>query len=447
MKLSERISTGIKELDEILGGGFYRGSIVLLAGNPGTGKTIFASQFLYSGLKKGEKCVYLSFAEDLNGYLFRMKRLGLDFEPFLKSGKFIFIPAPTVVSEDSVKGLVEELIELLYENNIKRVVIDPITAILDIVSLEKSRSLFHSGLIKALKSLGITGIFIADLPYSTETIGFEEFLVDTVIIMRMQIEKGLSRRIMEIRKTRFFAMDYISFEYAITDRGIRLYLPYLYEMKGCYSTGERLSTGLKELDEMLGGGLLKGSSILIFGPSGSGKTYISSLVALENAAKNNNVMYISFDEPREQLLNFMKSISKWKGVEEKIEVYSISPALFTLSNLYYYISNLISEKKPDLIILDGLTSLKRIFGKDFLGFSRMFIMYSKKLRSTLILTDMTSKTLEDELSNMVDTVIMISLDITEDSVKRRIAVLKNRGSWHENSVKELVFGKEGVMIK
>ena len=135
------MKSGIKFFDEnIVKDGFPEGSLILIAGEPGAGKTIFASTFVYNGMAKfGEKGIYVSLAETKEDYYEEMKKLGMDFEKFEKEGLFKFIDLVTVTSET-----IEKEIELIMKEIItfqpKRIVIDPISALPNFWVLKKRES-------------------------------------------------------------------------------------------------------------------------------------------------------------------------------------------------------------------------------------------------------------------------------------------------------------------
>ena len=88
------IPTGIKNLDEVIGGGFLKGSMILVAGNPGSGKTTFAAQFIYEGLRRGESCLYVSFLEDEAEFGRHFSCLGMDFKMYSEKGLFKYLWFP-----------------------------------------------------------------------------------------------------------------------------------------------------------------------------------------------------------------------------------------------------------------------------------------------------------------------------------------------------------------
>ena len=180
---SNKVSSGIKELDKIIGGGYYPGYVVLLAGHPGAGKTTFAASFLYYGAKSNEPGVCISFAERKEEFYRHMKSFKMDFEELERQGKFKFIDAMTFASKDYIDELIKTIARSVYDINAKRVVIDSISALYHIIPKNIMRAFMHSILFTLLKPLGIVTYLIVELPLGTEVVGYgyEEFLADVVL--------------------------------------------------------------------------------------------------------------------------------------------------------------------------------------------------------------------------------------------------------------------------
>jgi len=128
---SKKCPVGIVELDEILGGGFPARSLILLTGNAGSGKTILSTQFLYNGAAKyGENGVYVSFAENRDDYCRNMLSLGMDMKSLERKGLFKFLDMVTMHGEDALKIITEKIVATTSELKAKRLVIDPMSALL-----------------------------------------------------------------------------------------------------------------------------------------------------------------------------------------------------------------------------------------------------------------------------------------------------------------------------
>jgi circadian clock protein KaiC len=371
----ERVRTGIPELDEMLGGGLPRGSVILVAGNPGTGKTTFAAAFAYEGARTGEPTVYLSFAESKKKFYKYMKQFGMNFEEAERRGLFEYVEAPTIADIEAMERIIEIFIERLVKLKAKRAVIDSISAVVQVMGRDKARAALHN-MVRMFESNNVTALLIEDLPYGVDVVGHgvEEFLVDGVIVFKVLREVGLTRRIMEIRKLRGVTASYYEVPFTIEPgRGLVLLLherPERVEMD-IHGGLNPVPTGVDGLDEALQGGLASGFQVLIVGPPGSGKTILASRIALKWAYEGKRVVYIGFNEPTSQLASRFRLMGLPEDMavhpvpiddtnytmEEPVHVMSVNATAYTLEQLYWRLARIVEQLLPDLIVLDGVSQL------------------------------------------------------------------------------------------
>jgi circadian clock protein KaiC len=194
---AEKISTGIPTLDKMFqGGGFARGSTVLVSGTAGTGKTSLAAAFAVERCKQGERCLFLSYEESSGQLTQNMSSIGLHFKPFIKKG-LLKISA----TRPSFFGLEMHLLDLyktIAEFKPQSVVIDPLTSLLSEGSEREIRSMI-TRTIDLLKSQGITGFFTSLVSSTAPSFSGGEIgvssLIDTWIVVRELEENAGSRRI------------------------------------------------------------------------------------------------------------------------------------------------------------------------------------------------------------------------------------------------------------
>ena len=183
----ERVPTGIDGLDAVVEGGFPKGSLILVAGNPGTGKTVFSAQFLYRGaVDHGENGVYVSFAEDKKSFIDYMRRFGMDFERLEKEGKIRILDLITV-TEKTVSDVLNKIVEEVLSLKAKRLVIDSFSAMAQAFKEKiEVRVILHTILGKIVRAAGCTTILVLEIPHGEERIGFgiEEFVADGIIILK-----------------------------------------------------------------------------------------------------------------------------------------------------------------------------------------------------------------------------------------------------------------------
>jgi len=229
--MDSRVKTGIGKLDQILKGGIPRGSIVLLAGGPGTGKTIFSARFLYSGMADyNENGMYVSFTEPRDTFKKYMLEFGWNFDEYEKRGLFTYLDLFST-SEEGLDHVMKTILEPISTRNIKRLVIDSVTALsISLGERYKVRNIIYL-LKQLLKQTECTSIFIAEVPfgYPMMGVGIEEFVVDGVIVLEMQREGYEFRRRLAVLKMRGTEHDLRYYRFDIQhDIGLKI-MPILTE--------------------------------------------------------------------------------------------------------------------------------------------------------------------------------------------------------------------------
>ncbi len=201
-----RARTGIPGFDDLLEGGFPPGSLISLAGRPGTGKTIFGSQFLFAGAKEfGEPGMYVSLLEGRKAYFRNMRRIGLDLEPLEDQGLFRFLEMPTLTAE-GMPAVWEEIVRNIDEHGIVRLVLDSFTAMTQGLETAADLRVFtHMLLGKVVAGGGCTTLMITETspPDGIPGVVMLDFIADGVIQFSLVPVAGDARvRYLEITKMR-----------------------------------------------------------------------------------------------------------------------------------------------------------------------------------------------------------------------------------------------------
>lgn len=194
----ERVKSGVPGLDGLIEGGFLRGDVMLLAGGTGSGKTIFSTQFIYSGATQhSENGVYATFEEDAKTLKRNTLRFGFDLEKLEREGKIRVIDLEALKGE-GLSANIEFIVNELKETEAKRLVIDSLTAFLTACQEKfEYRTLMHV-FYRILKARGCTTIMTCSVPTGAETLGLgiEEFIADSVLALE-KVTEGIEL------KTRF----------------------------------------------------------------------------------------------------------------------------------------------------------------------------------------------------------------------------------------------------
>ncbi len=225
----ERVESGVPGLDKLTEGGFVRNAVYLLAGQSGTGKTIFCMQYLLHGLRLGESCVYVTLEQPVEDILSDMGKFGWreELQKYISQGKLmIHYQQPSSMAE-----LREITSNLLRRSNASRFVLDS----LSIATMGWKESSLELGKIRmeifnymlSVKRSGVTSLLITEIPESEvkalSRYGFEEFIADGVIVLHyMEYAAGGVPRSLIIRKMRRTAHGNDIYPFEITNEGLKL---------------------------------------------------------------------------------------------------------------------------------------------------------------------------------------------------------------------------------
>jgi len=264
--------TGITGLDNILGGGFQRGSMIMLAGNPGTGKTVFATKFLATGLTEfGEPGIYISFGENRETLVTNMARqCGPEIGKALRNEKIKFLEY-TVMTDVGLEAILKTVLDEVVRTGAKRLVIDSYSAMAPLFEKGTIRTVLHSVLGEVIRETGCTTIVICEVPRGKVSLGtgVEEFVSDGLILLSTNDIDGRPIREIEILKMRGSKLEKTKCVFSLQG-GFEVFEPVNthqpktpMKFKMIADSQNRYSTGLAELDAILSGGYAKGDVVLL----------------------------------------------------------------------------------------------------------------------------------------------------------------------------------------
>lgn len=224
--ISNRISSGIKGLDDMIGGGFPKGHIVVVIGESGVGKTTLAMQFLMDGLVNKEPAIYISIEEEKESLIASARVYGWDMEKYIKDNKLAILNLDLSDIKTTSRKIKTELPEFIESFGAKRMVIDSITLFSIMFDDVIERRIRLAGLIKAIRKVGITSLFTAEV--NTDSTqhskdGIIEYTSDGVLILaHNEIERNI-KLMMRVVKMRRIQHDRSYRPYEITNKGIVVY--------------------------------------------------------------------------------------------------------------------------------------------------------------------------------------------------------------------------------
>lgn len=455
--------TGIDGFDEITGGGLPTGRPTLVCGSAGCGKTLFAMEFLIHGaMEYKEPGVFLAFEETAEDLAQNVASLGFDLNELIANNKLavdhVHIERSEIeeTGEYDLDGLFVRLNYAIDSVGAKRVVLDTLEALFSSLPNEgilraELRRLFHW-----LKEKGVTAVITAERGAGTLTRhGLEEYVSDCVILLDHRVIEQMSTRRLRVVKYRGSSHGTNEYPFLIDEEGISV-IPITSIGLDHKASRDRVSTGVPQLDSMLGGkGLFRGSSVLISGTAGTGKSSMAAHFARAACARGERCLYFAFEESMAQVIRNMRSIGLdlQNCVNEGLLRFAASrPTAYGLEMHVAKMHRLIEEFKPRAVVIDPLTNLMNIGTANEVQAALVRLIDLLKLRQiTGFFTGLShdGQALESTdigVSSIMDTWLLLR-DIESDGERNRgLYVLKSRGMAHSNQIREFRLTNHGVEL-
>ncbi|HEX6308376.1 MAG TPA: circadian clock protein KaiC [Longimicrobiales bacterium] len=463
----QKLATGIPTFDVIAEGGLPRNRTTLVSGTAGSGKTVFAVQFLAAGIvDAGENGVFVTFEESADDIRQNMRSFGWSLEEWERRGRLAFVDASPDPDMETVESGSFDLGALLarIENAVrkvdaKRVAVDSLGAVFSQFSDQSivRRELFR--IASALKKMGVTAVMTAERTEDYGPIarfGVEEFIADNVMVLRNVLDAEKRRRTVEILKFRGTTHQKGEFPFTIVADGGVIVLPLSAMELRQRSSQVRITSGNEQLDVMCGGGFFRDSIVLVSGATGTGKTLMVTEFMDGGAAQGERCLLLAFEESREQLF---RNATGWGTDFEAMErdgllkVVCDYPEVTGLEDRLLAIKGLVEEFRPNRVALDSLSALERA-GSDK-GFREFVIGLTSFIKHQEIAGLFTSTTptlmggtsiTESHISTLTDSIILLRYVENFGEMKRGITVLKMRGSQHDRDIREFLIDQHGMHV-
>ncbi|GKQ53551.1 circadian clock protein KaiC [Bradyrhizobium sp. Ce-3] len=463
----ERVKTGVEAFDELVMGGLPRARTTVVGGTPGSGKTVFATQFLAHGITQfDENGVLVTFEEPPADIQANMSGFGWDLARWKKEGRLAFVDASPpandelVIGDFDLAGLLSRIQHAAKSVNARRVVLDSLTQLFDHFIGDPKilrRELFH--ISTALKKTGLTVLMTAERNSEYGEITrhrLEEFVADNVIILRNVLYREKRRRTIEVLKMR--GSHHVEGEAPFTLLGGRgvVAIPLSSLRLEQHSSTLRVTSGNVDIDEMCGGGFFRDSVTLVSGATGTGKTLLVTNFVSGGVEAGEKVIMFGYEESRGQLF---RNASGWGAdfarmeADGKLKVVSLYPEAQGLPDHLLTIQGMVDEFKPNRIAVDSLSALERIAPET--GFREFLISLTSfiKKREIAGLCTATSKSLlggesasEQHISTMTDSIILLRYIQERETMHRGLMVLKMRGSEHAKEIRRFSIDGTGMHL-
>jgi circadian clock protein KaiC len=455
--------TGIQGLDEITGGGLPRGRPTLVCGGPGCGKTILSMEFLMNGaLRFGEPGVFMSFEETIEDLTMNFASLGFDPRPVaarkLLAMEYVQVE-PHEIQETGaydLEGLFIRLGHAIDAIGAKRVVLDTIETLFAGLSDTRILRAELRRLFTWLKSKGVTAIVTGERGAGGMTRhGLEEYITDCVILLDHRVVEQNATRRLRVVKYRGSTHGANESPFFIDETGISV-LPIASLGLHHRLAAGRLSTGVPDLDAMMGGkGYFRGSSILVSGSAGTGKTSLAGYFADAACRRGEPTLYFAFEESTAQIGRNLRSIGvdlePWLG-KGVLQIHAARPTTSGLEGHLLAMHRLIEEMKPRVVVVDPISNLMSVGTSiEVKAMLARLIDFMKGRQMTALFTSLTADEDRPEgtdvgISSFMDTWLVLRNLETNGERTRTLDVLKSRGMSHSNQVREFLLTSRGLRM-
>ncbi|WP_025038050.1 ATPase domain-containing protein [Bradyrhizobium sp. DOA9] len=459
-----RISTGSEGLDDILGGGLDANRMYLYEGRPGTGKTTIALQFLLRGVRDGERVLYISLSETKRELDLVARRHGWSLQ-----GVDIFelVPPETTLDPDRELTVfhpaemeLSETTNLIFRE-VER--INPTRVVLD--SLSELRLLAQNPLryrrqVLALKHFftnrNCTVVLLDDLSSSQDDLQLHSIAHGVVMLEQLALGYGAERRRLRVIKMRGIRFRGGFHDFTIAEGGLRIF-PRLVAAEHHKSfSGEFTPSGNAELDQLLGGGLERGTNALLLGAAGVGKSSVALTYAIAAAERGEHAVFFAFDEGRGTVEARARTLglSLQEHLESgQIRFQQIDPAELSPGEFAANVRRSVEVDNARIVIIDSLNGYLNAMPDE-----RFLILQMHELLSYLAQQGVVTILILAQhglvgpmetpldMSYLSDAVLMLRYFEFGGTVRRALSVVKKRSGCHEHTIREFRLGRTGIRL-
>ena len=457
------LSTGIPGLDEVLAGGFPAERLFLVEGEPGSGKTTLAMQFLLEGISKGETCMYISLSESKKELVSASHAHGWDIDRI----HIYDMPVEDQVSPDStntffhsseleLSAISQKMIEELKKIQPLRVVIDSLTEL----KLMAQDPMKFRRQVLAFKQFFLNSqstVLLLDDRITGTNEDVHSVVHGIVKLEQLAPEYGAERRRLSVMKMRGVAYRGGYHDFLIRTGGLIVFPRLVASEHGIEPTSEFISCGIKGIDSLIGGGVDRGSSTLVLGPAGTGKSSLVMQYGIEAAKRGEHVAVFTFDEGIKTI------ITRSKGLGFDIQGYvksgtmtlrQIDPAQLSPGEFVHLVRSEVDRLNAKVVIIDSLNGYLNAMPEErFLviqmhellsylsqmGVATFMIVVQHGLLGGAMISSV-------DVSYLADNVFLLRYFELFGRVRQAISVLKKRSGPHERTIREMHFGPEGIEV-
>jgi circadian clock protein KaiC len=462
---TSRCGSGCPGLDDVLGGGLPLGHFYLIEGEPGTGKTTLALQFVAEGLKNGEKVLYVTLSESRNELMTVAQQhgLGLDASVVLEvrpseedlkpDGQYTVFHPAEVELNDRVQTIMAEV----DRRKPSRLVIDALSE-LRMLAKDPLRYRRQVLSLKEYAPENCTVMLLDDRSSRYVDLELHSIVHGVVSMSRVPREYGKTMRRLEVTKLRGCAFREGYHDYMIRSGGIRVF-PRLVaaEYEDAQFDQSVATSGIPELDTLAGGGLSRGTSTLLIGPAGCGKTTLALRWLASAAERGESSAAFIFEETLETLVGRAAGLGMNLTPHIKsgrIKLSHLDPAEVSPGEFVALVRQCVEQDKVRAVLIDSLNGfLQAMPGEQFLALhlhELLTYLNNRGVLTLLVLAQMglvgSAMHTPIDVSYLADNILVLRYFEAHGAVRQAISMMKKRSGGHERSIRELRLGPGRIHV-
>jgi circadian clock protein KaiC len=456
----ERLSTGVEGLDEILHGGLIGGRSYMLRGSAGSGKTILGFHFLTAGADAGETTLFVNLEEDLGDLEANAAALGFETDAVefldLSPGAEVFTEEQSYevfsAAEVEREPVIERIVDTVEAVDPDRVVVDPVTQLNYLAPDDYQFRKQVVGFSRFLKRQGATVLFTVQETGSLPTDDLE-FITDGTV----RLTDAPYGRQISVPKFRGSGTRSGDHAYRITDDGIEVFPALDPEGNERSFAAEQVSSGVPQVDELLHGGLERGTVTILSGPTGVGKTTLGTQFMKEAAGRGERSVVYLFEENEETFRARSRAINvpvddmidRGTLQVEEVEALRRSPQEFARM-----VRREVEEEGADIVMVDGTAGYRMTLRGETGMLQRLHALgrYLKNSGVTALLVDETPdvtgefSATGENVSYLADNIVFLRHLELQGELRKAVGVLKKRTSDFERTLREFRITEHGIVV-
>ena len=457
------LPTGVAGLDVLLDGGLVRGGVYLVMGSPGVGKTTLGNQIAFAHVAGGGRAAYVTMLAETHSRMLGNLQHFEFFDPEVVGSSLFYVGGYLVLREKRLSGLLQMLRRVFSDERPSLLVLDGVASVHALGESETALKEFIAELQVMTEMAGCTALLLANFT-SGEATGPEHSMVDGLIDLRLV--RSIQRTFREIEILKFRSANHYlgSHDLEIHPRRgivVRPRTEHLLARRQSVPGDTkyvRVSSGIPNLDHMLGGGYLTGSTTMLLGFSGSGKTMLSLHFLDAGARTGEKGLYFGFYEAPPRLIEAAEHVGLQMRAHERdglIDIVWQQPLRYSLEALAERLIENVERRGVRRLVIDGLDGLRQSahYPERSIRFVTALVNELRARNVTVIITEETQKMFGPEIEIRIEgvsalvenTILLEYLDVGSE-LKRLLSVVKQRASGYDAAVRELNITDQGLTL-